>query len=90
MGKRGRWTRWGRGSCEGWGLAIGNAFRATVVRQYTGLDIPPTWKAGINACELGEYPDRDAAMKRVEEMIESDMRLVLYDWELYAASKKGK
>jgi hypothetical protein len=70
MGKRGQWTRWGRGMCEGWGLNIGNVFRVTVVRQYKGFDEPPTWRAGINASELGEYPDRDEAMKRVEEMIE--------------------
>jgi hypothetical protein len=42
----------------------------------------------VNATELGEYPQRDEAMKRVEEVIEHDMRSVLSDWELYGASKR--
>jgi hypothetical protein len=83
-----RWTRWGRGDCEGWSLQIGNAFRGTVVRQNRGPDGPTTWRAGVNATELGEYPQRDEAMKRVEEVIEHDMRSVLSDWELYGASKR--
>ena len=33
MGKRGQWSRWGRGMCEGGSLELGNAFRGAVVRQ---------------------------------------------------------
>jgi hypothetical protein len=44
--------------------------------------------ASINACDLGVYPDRETAVNRVEELIESEMRLALQAWELYTAWKK--
>ena len=31
--RKGKWTRWGRGNCEGNGLEIGNALRASVFRN---------------------------------------------------------
>lgn len=86
---RGRWTRWGRGSCEGWSLQIGNAYRGSVVRQHRGLDAPPTWRASINACDLGVCPDREVAMQRVEEMIASEMAVALRDWEHYRVRRKS-
>jgi hypothetical protein len=36
---------------------------------------------------LGEFLERLTAMRRVEELIESSMVLVLHDWELYRAEK---
>ena len=33
----GRWTRWGRGSCEGYSLSIGDALRGQVARRRDGL-----------------------------------------------------
>ena len=90
MGNRGQWTRWGRGDCEGWSLQIGNAYRGSVVRQPEGLGKPHTWRASINACELGVYPDRDAAMNRVAEIIESEMGSALRDWEFYVGWKNAK
>jgi hypothetical protein len=71
MGKHGQWTRWGRRSCEGWSLQIGNAYRASVMQQNHSRETPPTWTASINAQELGVYPDRFAAVTRIEELIES-------------------
>ncbi len=86
MGKRGQWSRWGRGACEGWGLELGLAFRGAVVRQ-DKINGPSTWLASVNASYLGEYLDRETAMARVEEAIEHAMALVLYDWGLYRAGK---
>jgi hypothetical protein len=86
MAKRGEWGRWGRGTCEGWSLEIGTAYRGAVVRQ-DHIDPPPTWLASVNAAYLGEYLDRDSAMKRVEADIEYNMEMVLHDWALYRASK---
>jgi hypothetical protein len=40
----------------------------------------------INAQELGKYPDRLAAVKRVEELIEREMRLTVRDWEVYVTA----
>jgi hypothetical protein len=36
---------------------------------------------------LGEFLERLTAMRRVEELIESSMVLVLHDWELYRVEK---
>ena len=83
---RGQWTRWGRGMCEGWSLEIGMAFRGTVVRRDTSGE-PTKWVASINSTGLGEFVAREIAMRRVEELVESSMMLVLHDWELYRAAK---
>ena len=72
--------------CEGWSLEIGIAFRGSVVRRETN-DQPTTWIASINSTGLGEFLEREIAMRRVEELIESGMMLVLHDWELYRAQK---
>ena len=75
--------------CEGYSLEIGNAFRGSVVR-YDLVGQPTAWDASVNTTSLGRHPERDLAMKRVEQVIESDMGLVLHDWELYKAFKDGK
>ena len=82
---RDQWTRWGRGMCEGWSLEIGVAFHGSVVRRRSGD--PQTWIASINSTALGEILEREIAMRRVEELVESSMLLVLHDWELYRAEK---
>ena len=87
MSKRGEWSPWGRGTCEGWSLEIGNAFRGAVVRQ-DKFDGPPMWLASVNAAYLGEYLDRASAMARVQAEIESNMEMVLHDWGLYQAAKE--
>jgi hypothetical protein len=78
---------WGRGMCEGWSLEIGMAFRGSVIRRDTGDHPPTTWIASINSTGLGEFLEREIAMRRVEEQLESNMGLALHDWELYRAAK---
>jgi len=72
--------------CEGWSLEIGMAFRGSVVRRETNGQ-PTTWITSINSTGLGESLEREIAMRRVEELIESGMVLVQHDWELYRAEK---
>ncbi len=81
----GRWTRSGRGSCEIWGLSLGDLVRASVTR---GIDHPPTWAAVINATDLGRHPTRDDAMQRVENAIVSQMRPALADWVTFQVGTK--
>jgi hypothetical protein len=83
---RGQWTRWGRGTCEGWSLEIGMAFRGSMVRRDIGRE-PTTWIASIHSTGLGEFLEREIAMRRVEELIESNVGLVMHDWDLYQAAK---
>jgi hypothetical protein len=83
---RGQWTRWGRGMCEGWPLEIGMAYHGSVVRRDRSGE-SARWIASINSTALGEFLERDFAMHRVEERVESSMALVLHDWELYRAAR---
>jgi hypothetical protein len=62
------------------------AFHGSVVRRGRSGD-PPKWVASINSTALGEFLEREIAMRRVEELVESSMVLVLHDWELYQAAK---
>jgi hypothetical protein len=72
--------------CEGWSLEIGMAFYGSVVRRDPRGE-PTTWIASINSTWLGEFLEREIAMHRVEELVESNMVLVLHDWELYQTAK---
>jgi hypothetical protein len=40
-----------------------------------------------NSTALGGFLERKIAMRRVEELVESSMVLVLHDWERYQAAK---
>jgi len=71
--------------CEGYSLEIGMAFRGSVVRRDVSRE-RTTWIASINSTGLGEFLEREIAM-RLEELVESSMGLVLHDWELYQAAK---
>ena len=51
---------------------------------------PTTWIASINSTGLGDFLEREIAMRRVEELVESSMGLVLHDWDLYQAAKGKK
>jgi hypothetical protein len=85
---RGTWTRWGRGSCEGYGLAIGDLLRCGARRGLDQIGKPATWMADVNAVELGEFPSRDEAMQRVEERVISSMRDALADWTVFQGRPK--
>jgi hypothetical protein len=61
---------------RGYSLEIGMAFCGSVVRRETRGE-PTTW------IDL----EREIAMRRVEELVECSMPLVLHDWELYRAEK---
>jgi hypothetical protein len=79
---RGQWTRWGRGRS----LEIGVALHGSVVRRDPVCE-PARWTASINSSALGEFLEREIAMRRVEELVEASMMLALHDWELYRARK---
>jgi hypothetical protein len=82
---RGQWTRWGQGMCEGWSLEVGMAFHGSWFSRYGNQ--PTTWIASINSTGLGEFLEREIAMRRVEKLVESQHGVVLHDWELYRAEK---
>jgi hypothetical protein len=86
MGK-GKWTRWGRGSSEGYGLEIGWALRGQVRR------LDGRWVASMNATDLQEWPTREQAMAKVESEIALQMKVILEDWPIWQrelAARAGK
>jgi hypothetical protein len=82
-------SRCAKSDASSWSLEIGMAFRGSVVRRETNGQ-PTTWIASINSTRLGEFLQQETAMRRVEELIESSMALVLHDWELYRATKERR
>ena len=77
----GKWTRWGRGGCEGWSLDIGYALRGQVVRNHDR-----SWRASVNATDLGESKTREEAMQAVETAITRDVNLILEDWAIWQSA----
>ena len=83
MHTRARWSRWGWGACEGYGLEIGETFRCSVVlKPGSGPGEPASYSASINSHILGRHADREAAMCAVEKELESRMAQVQHDWTI--------
>jgi hypothetical protein len=76
-------------ACARVGRSKSASFHGSVVRR-DGRGEPPKWIASINSTAVGEFLEREIAMCRVEELIESGMVLVLHDWESYRAAKEKR
>lgn len=79
----GQWTRWGRGSCEGYNFHLGS------VRDLTGNVTragPDAWRVSLGPFEK-TFPDREAAMAYVEFEIRATMEQVIADWLRYCAGR---
>jgi hypothetical protein len=74
----GTWTRWGRGSCEGYSLQIGDALRGQISR---GID--DRWAASLTNMDLGKHATKEAAQAAVENRIAQEMTKILEDWRFY-------
>lgn len=93
----GRWSRWGRGSCEGHSLEFGFLFRFDIgPGPRTNGSQPDYWTAHARAGPLGAFPTFEAAAQACEaearRLIEeaaangdanSDLVLVLDHWRQY-------
>lgn len=82
----GRWSRWGRGSCEGYGLEIGNLLRFSVVANVERT----LWRVSLNSRELGLYDDFDAAIAAAEREAQMEMQAALEHWSTFQAEPKVK
>ena len=80
----GVWTRWGRGSCEGYNLSFGR------VRDLSGLiarQLDGTWRASIGGHVERIFPSREKAMEYIEFELRAAMDEVLPDWDRYRAKR---
>lgn len=81
----GKWTRWGRGSCEGYSLQIGDALRGQVARRHDGR-----LHASLNGTDLGEHRERAEAQAAVEQRIDHEMQKISEDWTIWQGQAKDR
>jgi hypothetical protein len=95
----GRWSRWGRGSCEGHSLEFGFAYRFDIRPGPRSDGIHPDfWWASSRAGSLGEFPTFEAAAQACEDEarrligpvvergdVDRDLILVIDHWKMYLA-----
>ena len=81
----GKWSRWGRGSCEGYSLQIGDALRGQISRRLDGR-----WHASLNTTDLGEHREKAEARAAVERRIELEMQKISEDWAIWRGQAKDK
>ncbi len=82
----GRWSRFGRGSCEGYGLDIGNLLRFSIVANTDRTD----WRVSLNAKEIGAYPDFEQAVAAAEREARWQMGLALENWATFEAQPPAR
>jgi hypothetical protein len=82
----GHWTRWGRGSSEGYNFRLGQVrdLAANVARAG-----PDTWRASVGAIEK-TFPDRESAMAHAEFEIRMAMEQVIADWLRYCDGREKR
>lgn len=83
----GKWSRWGRGSCEGYTLDIGDFINFSLVRKLDSSGATKSYEATCHTRKIDEFPTVEAGKAAIEEQLESGMRSVLHDWEIYQQNK---
>jgi hypothetical protein len=71
-------------------MHFGNGFGelgGQVVRNQIEAGKPVTWRASINARELGLFESLEAAMAHVEREIRVALKSVIEDWNLYLSDR---
>lgn len=84
---RGKWSRWGRGSCEGYSLDLGSLINFSVIRKSSGGPVPDHFEATSHSCRIDSFPTASEAKAYIEAELEAGMITVLEDWTLYQAEK---
>jgi hypothetical protein len=87
MGKA-AWTRWGRGSCEGWSLDIGHLIASVSINRTRPSDC--RWQASLNTTPLGDFATRDEAKARAQWILTQCVKEILDDWEEFQQANAGK
>jgi hypothetical protein len=84
---RGKWTRWGRGSCEGYSLDLGSLIGFSVVRGDGVGAAPDYFELTSHTRSIDTFPSAKEGMAYAERELESGMRAVLEDWDVYQSQK---
>jgi hypothetical protein len=83
----GKWSRWGRGGCEGHTLDIGDFINFSLVRKDDRVGKFSHYEATCHTRKIDEFASLEEGKKKIEEELESGMRRVLHDWETYQQNK---
>ena len=83
----GKWTRWGRGSCEGHTLDIGDFINFSLKRKDDRVGKFSHYEATSHTRKIDEFANLEEGKKKIEEELESGMHRVLHDWEIYQQNK---
>jgi hypothetical protein len=86
----GKWSRWGRGSCEGWSLNLGGLIHFSIVRKIDGQGKTSHYEATSHARKIDNFPTALAAKKTIEADLELDMKRVPHDWTVYQREKAAR
>lgn len=87
----GKWSRWGRGGCEGYTLDLGDFINFSLVRKDDHFGHFSHYEGTSHRRKIDEFPTVEAGKAYIEQELESGMRRVLYDWEIYQQNKaKGR
>ncbi|WP_119271490.1 hypothetical protein [Taklimakanibacter deserti] len=84
---KGRWSRWGRGGCEGYTLDLGSFINFSVIRRSTGGPAPDYFELTSHTRKIKSFPSAKDGMDYAEKELESGMTAMLEDWELYKAHR---
>lgn len=82
----GKWSRWGRGSCEGYGLDIGHLLRFSIVANTDRT----LWRVSLNAQEIASCASFDEAIAAAESEARRQMSLAIEHWTTFGAQPKAK
>ena len=88
--RKDRWTRWGRGSCEGYGLELGSLLRFGVTRYRAGLDGPESWGVSLNGKSLGSFETFEAATAHAEREARLLLEPAWEDWQIALAKPPAR
>ena len=88
--RKDRWSRWGRGSCEGYGLELGELLRFGVTRHQTDGGQGELWGVNLNGKSLGSFENFEAATAFAEKHARSLLEPAWQDWQIALAKPPAR
>ena len=83
----GKWSRWGQGDCEGSPLSLGDFITFLPVCKDGQFGKASRYEATSPTRKIDEFPSAEIDKAAIEDGLESGMRKVLHDWEIYQPNK---
>ncbi|MBL8552220.1 MAG: hypothetical protein JNJ73_19685 [Hyphomonadaceae bacterium] len=88
--RKDRWSRWGRGSCEGYGLELGALLRFGVTRHQMGSEQNELWGVDLNGKSLGRFESFEAATAFAEDHARALLEPAWAEWQIALAKPPAR